>query len=390
MVKPRTGTVLGRETIVFLGTYDKGKPRVRLLLEGAKVAGFRVHECHADIWFDVKDKSEISGLFRLLHLGFRWAVSQPRLVLSYCRAPTHKYVLIPYPGVFDLFILFPFIKCRRAKIYLDVFFSLYDTMVNDRQIMKSRNVVSKLIYALEWSASRISDLVFLDTESHAEYFRYLFHLSKRPIEYIPVGVETSTFERKDYSPWRGDRPLLVIFYGQFVPLQGTEILLDAISIWERSPEFPIHWTIIGEGQDSPNFDKRLVGLGIKKLRRVEWVPYSELPNWIREADVCCGIFGRSNKASHVIPNKVYQILGVGRPIITADTPAIRSLVGASPAVELVQPGNPVAIVEGLCRLGARLQGSPDVVREDIAKLPIIGAKQVGEKLVNILGTSSAD
>ena len=47
--------------IVFWGTYDTGKPRVRILLQGLRENGVEVSECQANIWENVEDKSQLSG-----------------------------------------------------------------------------------------------------------------------------------------------------------------------------------------------------------------------------------------------------------------------------------------------------------------------------------------
>jgi len=376
------------ETIIFLGSYDRGKPRVQLLLEGASKFGLVIQEVHVDIWHKVKDKSQIQGTLTLFLYVLKWVIYRPLLLYRYCRAPAHHLVVMPYPGVFDLLVLYPAIRCRGAKIFLDAFISPYDTVVNDRRLTKSNSLLAKVLYSFEWVAVHIADVVFLDTECHSNYFRLLFRLPKERSHYVPVGVETSVFQRELYDPWDGESPLRVLFYGQFVPLQGTLTLLEAISSWERSSKSSVQWTIIGEGQDSAEFDRKLARLDLKSVRRVCWVPYCELPNWIQKSDICCGIFGSSQKALNVIPNKIYQALAVGRPILTTDTPGIRSLLEPGPAIELVRPNDPSAIVTGLFNLSNRLLERPEDIKASVAQMPIIGPQVVGAQLASVLRESS--
>ena len=42
--------------ICFWGTYDTGKPRVRILLTGLKQSGNTVTEKHVNLWKNLSDK----------------------------------------------------------------------------------------------------------------------------------------------------------------------------------------------------------------------------------------------------------------------------------------------------------------------------------------------
>jgi glycosyltransferase involved in cell wall biosynthesis len=61
----------------------------------------------------------------------------------------------------------------------------------------------------------------------------------------------------------------------------------------------------------------------------------------------------------VLPNKVFQALACGAPVITADTPAIREL--ADDAQLLVPPGDPRALADAV-----RLLATDSALRADIS------------------------
>ena len=69
------------------------------------------------------------------------------------------------------------------------------------------------------------------------------------------------------------------------------------------------------------------------------------------ADVCLGVFGTSDKAARVVPNKVYDALAAGRPLVTADSPAARELLGDGRDALLVPAGDGGALAAALRRLG---------------------------------------
>lgn len=341
--------------VVLWGTYDTGKPRVRILRQGLRLKGVEVMECHADVWGGIEDKSQVKSMSRWLRLFARALVSYPRLVWRYIRMPQHDVVMVVYPGLVDLFVLRIFSGLRRTPLAWDWFLSAYDTIVLDRRLVHPRHPVARLIYGIEWLAARLANAVFMDTAAHARRMEALFGLSAGSIGHVWVGVEREHFDPGDDKPTatasRDGTALKVLFYGQFIPLHGIPTIVAAASLLRDEP---VDWLLIGRGQETSRIRSLLQRSGLPKLQWIEWVPYDELRQALANADVVLGIFGTSDKAASVIPNKVFQILAARRPLITRDSAAIRELVShGPPAVQLVPAGDAAALAAAVMVLANR-------------------------------------
>jgi glycosyltransferase involved in cell wall biosynthesis len=331
--------------IVFWGTYDLGKPRNRILLRGLREAGVELVEIHQDVWGGVEDKGHIAGAGRKLWLLVKWLAAYPGLVWRYLRAPRHDAVLVGYMGHLDTIVLWPFAKLRGVPIVWDAFLSLYDTVVMDRRMVGSGNPLAWLLFAWEWLACRSARLVVLDTRAHAAYFAKRYRLQARKTAVVFVGAEPEAFRAADTDSGTGN-PLTVLFYGQFIPLHGIETIVRAAQIAEGEP---IRWVLIGTGQEAESIRVQLAEAPAN-VEWIEWAAYDELGEHIARADVCLGVFGDTDKAARVIPNKVFQVLSAGAPLITRDSPAIRELLSPDmPGVFLVPPADPEALLGAVRR-----------------------------------------
>jgi len=361
--------------IVLWGTCDMGKPRVRILLDGLHANGIEVIECRADVWSGILDKSQVKGMGRWLRLLARIALAYPVLLWRYLRLPPHDWVLLGYPAIPDIFAIRLFASLRRVPVALDWFLSAYDTVVMDRRIVGRHHPLAWGLWAIEWLAVRLADRVFMDTKTHAARMERLFGLRSGRCGRVWVGVEDGVFHRSPDVAHGTSGPLQVLFYGQFIPLHGVPTIIEAARLLRDAP---IQWLLIGRGQEASRTRAMLDADPLPRLRWLEWVDYQDLTRHIQAAGLCLGIFGTSDKAASVIPNKVFQVLASGKPVVTRDSPAIRELLdGDAWSDALVPAGDPAALAAAV-----KAHVSPHMLPLDA--LPSFTPPAIGRQLLDLL------
>jgi glycosyltransferase involved in cell wall biosynthesis len=286
-------------------------------------AGVEVAERHEAVWEGRENWSAGAGA------ALRLARAEARLLL---RPPRERAdaVLVGYPGHLDL----PAAQraARGAPVVFDPLVSLWDTLVGDRGRFRPGSIPARALRALDRRALRAADLVVADTEAHAAFLAELGGLER--VEVCLVGAE----ERLFHGPWRGGGPAL--FVGKLIPLHGLPTILAAARL---APEVPLR--LAGSGQLRPLVEGRP-----PHVEWVPWIPYERLGEELRTAALALGVFGTSAKAARVIPNKAYQALACGTPLVTGDTPAARELLVDGESALLVPPGDAAALAEALRRL----------------------------------------
>lgn len=331
--------------VLVCGAWDRGPgyPRSESLLTALRVAQVEVHECRIDVPWRGADKR------RLVQSPWRW----PQLLWSARsgrRALVRKLeralkqsrpdaILIPYPGH-----LFAADVARGADVpvVLDLFLSAYDTAVEDRRLFRPGSLRARAMRWLDRRACAAVDLVLVDTEANARHVAQLTGVDADRVAWVPVSDPAAPDQVSPYQPPAADRDLHLLFFGTGVPLHGLPTLIEAV---RRSPR--VRLTLVG-GSAAEREMARSLPEGVLDLQP-EFVDRQTLQGLLDRCHLVAGIFGTSAKAGRVIPYKVVHGLASGRPVLTADTPAVRGLLEVGEEVLTCRAGDAADLVRALAQ-----------------------------------------
>ena len=353
--------------IVLLGTFDCSKPRTRILRASLRDIDPDCTEIGFDVWHGVGDKSTLSGCGARLTIAARMVVAYPLLMARYLMCGRHDLVVIGYMGLFDVLLLGPLVKLRGKRLVWDAFLSLYDTYARDRAMARESGVIARALRLAERVATRSADRVVMDTKAHSQLMARLHDIPAHKGDAVLVGAEPDAFgagESPCNRPKSRER-LKALFYGQCIPLHGLSTIVEA-ALSERGQRFD--WVIIGTGQEAAAIDAQLNAAAAPHIERIEWIAYEKLQDIIADADITLGIFGTSEKAASVIPNKVYQALLCGKPIVTQASPAMTELIGeGAPGIYLSKAGDASSLLDALDAFASERGTLPEVLHVDLCE-----------------------
>ncbi|WP_146242831.1 glycosyltransferase [Curtobacterium sp. MCBD17_019] len=279
-------------------------------------------------------------------------------------------------------------RLRGGVVVVDRFVGQYETDIDDHGLAAPRSLRALRCRVVDRLAERSADVLLIDTEVRAAALRERVP-ARTAVLSLPVGAPAwavpptvtpaeagaKAVSRADVAAGAAagvaagiaagagagaaaeagtlpsgraaaaSGPLRVLFYGQDVPLHGVPVIVSALGEVGR----PIRATFVSYASVLERIRAQLHDEGDRvDATLLEPVPAEELATVIANHDVVLGVFGTSDKARSVIPNKVWQGLACGRTVITAASPALaelRPLVG--PQLVEVPPGDAEALAGAL-------------------------------------------
>lgn len=170
--------------------------------------------------------------------------------------------------------------------------------------------------------------------------------SLQQLTVIPNGVDPALFHAAEGA---AAQPPRLVYAGTLAAWQGIHTLIEAMpTILAAFPEAKLH--LIGPAKSRPR--KRLgklaakLGLDGESVCFIDPVPPEEIPEQLRAASVCMVplTYNDRNVAQGCCPIKLLEYAAVARPIVAADLPAVRELLGEGEAL-FFQPGDAAELAQ---------------------------------------------
>ena len=333
--------------VCLFGTFEEEYPRNRTMVKGLAGCGFELVHCHYPLWKGQTHKfGDVSGKSSALRKAWLYLRAYFKISFRYLRSSPCDLIYVGYPGQLDVIVARVLTLFRPAPILFDAFLSLYDSFVLDRKMVGQGSLPARALYLLDRYSCLWASAVILDTRAHIEYFSREFDVADGKFSRIFIGADDDLFEAVPPRERKGS--FLVGFVGKFIPLHGLEHVVRAAKLLESDGD--IRFVIAGEGQLKQRICMLADGLGLGNISFEGWVPYEEVPAFLARMDVCLGIFGDTDKAARVIPNKVFEAMAMEKPVVTMRSPASDELLLDARDAILCAPAEPKSLADAIRRL----------------------------------------
>jgi len=149
------------------------------------------------------------------------------------------------------------------------------------------------------------------------------------------GIDGSEF-RKRYGI---NDEFLLIQFGSMGPLYGLDFVLDlALELLKRNVH-DVKILLIGEGKERSRLIKRVKNENISNLQIIDPLPKNQVPEGVAAADACLNTCINLPVIHTASPNKMFEALSSGKPVITNMPGWMESLVKDHNTGIFVEPDN---------------------------------------------------
>lgn len=183
------------------------------------------------------------------------------------------------------------------------------------------------------------------------------------IEVVPNGVDPNMFPKDaSGSAFRGqyqvDDRFVAMYTGAHGLSNDLEVLLEAAQLVQAQQE-QVHFVLVGDGKEKAALQASAQRKDLKNVTFAPPIAKVEMADALAAAQVCIAILQPIQAYTTTYPNKVFDYMAAGRPIILAIDGAIRVVVEDAGAGVFVPPGDPAMIADAVLRLF----GSPEDCRQ---------------------------
>jgi glycosyltransferase involved in cell wall biosynthesis len=292
------------------------------------------------------------------------------------------------PPIFQGVTAFLLARLKGARFLFEVR-DLWPEFAVAVGVLKS-GLLIRLSEWLERLLYRSADCVMVNSPGFVEHVR---SRGARRVELVPNGADPSMFDSPaEGAAFRnqhefGDK-FVALYAGAHGMSNNLEVVIDAARLLQHAP---VQFVLVGDGKEKPALVARAAELSLRNVTFVSSVPKRQMPQVLAGADAGIAILKPIEAYKTTYPNKVFDYMAAGLPVVLAIDGVIREVVEAAGCGEFVKPGDPQALASAVRRLAA----DPDRAR----RMGLAGRQyleqnfsreEIARRLIHVLESTVAD
>lgn len=238
---------------------------------------------------------------------------------------------------------------KRASFVLEVR-DLWPGSAVAMGLVRHGSVIYRVARALEWFCYRRAAHIIALTDGIRD------GIIATGIPAARVTLITNGVDRLEAPAGSVDVPVPAdAFVAMYVGAHGTysslKTVLDAAQALDDDPS--VRFVLVGGGDQKPALQADAARRGLTNVVFVDPVPKRDVPAWLARADVCLLPYQDRALFAGALPNKTFDYMGAGKPIIAAvPTGELSRLVAAADCGIAIAPEDPHAMADAIRHLAA--------------------------------------
>lgn len=252
------------------------------------------------------------------------------------------------PPIFQGWTAWMLARLKRAPLLFEVR-DLWPTFAIAVGVLKNPLLI-RMSEWLEGFLYRHADRVMVNSPG---YVQHVTDLGARQVELVPNGADPDMFGPVDEGrAFRVSNHLeqnfIVMYAGAHGMSNDLGVVLAAARLLEDVPE--VRLVLMGDGKEKSRLQAQAAQMKLTNVIFLPPVPKNRMAEALAGADACLAILKPIYAYKTTYPNKVFDYMAAGRPVVLAIDGVIRQVVETAGCGVFVQPGDPDALAVAIRKL----------------------------------------
>jgi glycosyltransferase involved in cell wall biosynthesis len=241
------------------------------------------------------------------------------------------------PPIFQGLTAWALARLKRARFLFEVR-DLWPDFAIAVGVLKNPTLIKMTLW-LERFLYQHADRMMVNSPAYVQHVK---SRGAKSVELVPNGADPAMFNPlDDGSSFRQAHQLsdhfVVLYAGAHGMSNDLDVVLDCARLLAPNPVF--RFVLLGDGKEKSALQARAAEMGLQNILFLPSVPKSEMAAALAGTQACIAILKPIEEYKTTYPNKVFDYMAAGRPVVLAIDGVIRAVVEEADCGVFPRPGD---------------------------------------------------